>query len=71
MKGIRYLLLRTTQGGQWAQDRGSVKRDYTVHSNSNNSKHLKSQMISSPASVTKGTKLEALSSESVWDMVFR
>lgn len=60
-KGTRHLLLRTTQGGPWVQDPGWVKRDSTVHSSSNNNKHL---MISSPASVTKGTtNPEALSSE--------
>lgn len=67
----RHLLLPTTQGGPWAQDPGSVKPDYTVHSsssNNNNNKHLKSQMISSPASVTKGTKLEALSSKFPWGL---
>lgn len=61
-KETKHLLLRITQGGLWAQDLGSVKPDYTVHSNNNN-KHPKSQMIFSPASVTKGTNLEALSSE--------
>lgn len=68
-KGTRHLLLRTTQDGPWAQDPGSVKPDYTVHSsssNNHNNKHLRSQMISSPASVIKGTKLEALSSDFVW-----
>lgn len=66
-KGTRHLLLPTTQGGPWVQDPGSVKPDYIVHSSSsnNNNKHLKSQMISSPASVTKGTNLEGFSSEFV------
>ena len=62
--GTRHLLLPTTQGGPWAQDPASVKPDYTMpSSSSNNNKHPKSQMISSPASATKGTKLETLSSE--------
>lgn len=70
MKGTKHLLHRTTQAGPWVQDPGSVKPVYTVHS-SNNNKHLISQMISSPASVTKGTNLVALSSEIVFDLVLR
>jgi|APAra0007618328_1042625.scaffolds.fasta_scaffold05513_10 hypothetical protein len=73
--GTKHLLHRTTQAGPWVQDPGLVKLAYTVHSsssnNNNNNKHLISQTISSPASVTKGTNLVALSSEIVCDLVLR